>query len=181
MLTEDVDDLAEEKQLMGDTSIRVLGVVGLHIEIDLAVRPGSVMQHEFAGDDKSMLEHTVMSDISQRHVGMYDGIHRGVLTCMEEAHLGEYAYFTILQQPIVMSEHLHQISSRMRRDRQWLRAWRVPRPGPPDMSTFTTSSWRERDRHKKPVETWCVRESIMGQVVADEHIGLLTVIGLTQE
>jgi hypothetical protein len=49
------------------------------------------------------------------------------------------------------------------------------------MSIFTTSSWRERDRHRQPVETWCVRERIMGQVVANEHIGLLTVISLTQE
>jgi hypothetical protein len=67
-LTEDVDDLAEEHQSMGDTSICVLGVVDLHIEIDPAVRPGSVMQHEFAGDDMSMPEHTVMSDSSQRDV-----------------------------------------------------------------------------------------------------------------
>jgi hypothetical protein len=44
-LTEDVDDPIEEHQLMGDTStsICVLGVVDLHIEIDLDVRPGSVM------------------------------------------------------------------------------------------------------------------------------------------
>ena len=64
MLIEDVDDLAEEHQLMGDTSICVLGVVDLHIEIDPAVRPGSVIQHEFVGDDMSMLEHIVMSDSS---------------------------------------------------------------------------------------------------------------------
>jgi hypothetical protein len=49
------------------------------------------------------------------------------------------------------------------------------------MSTFTTSIRREMDCHRKPVETWCVRESIMGQVVADEHIGILTMISLTQE
>jgi hypothetical protein len=180
-LTEDVDDLAEEHQLMGDTSIGVLGVVDLHIEIDPAVRPGSVMQHEFAGDDRSMPEHTVMGDSSQSHAEMYGDIQRGIVPCREETHLGEYAYFTLLQQPIVMIEHLHQISSRMRRDRQWLRAWRVPRPRPPDMSTSTESSQRERDRHRQPVETWCVRESSMGQVVADEHIGLLAVISLTQE
>ena len=63
-LTEDVDDLAEEHLSMGDTSICVLGVVDLHIEIDPDVHPGSVMQHEFAGDDMSMPEHTMMSDIS---------------------------------------------------------------------------------------------------------------------
>ena len=59
---------------MGDTSICVLGVVDLHIEIDLAVRLGSVIQQEFAGDDMSMPEHTVMSDISQRDAEVYGGI-----------------------------------------------------------------------------------------------------------
>ena len=44
-LTEDVDDLTEEPQSMGDTSICVLGVVNINIEIDPAVRPSSVMQH----------------------------------------------------------------------------------------------------------------------------------------
>jgi len=70
-LIEDVDDLAEKHQSMGDTSICV---VDLHIEIDPAVCLGSVMQHEFAGDDMSMLEHTVMSDSSQRDVEVYGGI-----------------------------------------------------------------------------------------------------------
>jgi hypothetical protein len=46
---EDVGGLEEEHQLMGDTSICVLGVVDLHIGIDPAVHPRSVMQHEFAG------------------------------------------------------------------------------------------------------------------------------------
>ena len=42
-LIKDVDGLAEEHQLLGDTSICVLGVVDLHIEIDPVVRSGSVM------------------------------------------------------------------------------------------------------------------------------------------
>jgi hypothetical protein len=63
-LTEDVDDRADEHQLMGDTSICVLGVVELHIEIDPAVHPGSMMQHEFSRDDMSTSKHTMMSDIS---------------------------------------------------------------------------------------------------------------------
>jgi hypothetical protein len=63
-LIEDVDDRAYEHQLMGDTSICVLGVVEVHIEIDPSIRPGSVMQHEFSGDDMSTSEHTVMSDSS---------------------------------------------------------------------------------------------------------------------
>jgi hypothetical protein len=96
-LIEDVDDLAEEHQLMGDTSICVLGVVDLHVEVDPATCPGFVMQHEFSGDDKSMPEHTVMSYSSQRHAEMYCGIQRGVLSGREETHLGEYAGATPLQ------------------------------------------------------------------------------------
>jgi hypothetical protein len=49
---------------MGDSSICVLGVVELHIEIDPAIHSGSVMQHEFTGDEMSMPEHTMMSDTS---------------------------------------------------------------------------------------------------------------------
>jgi hypothetical protein len=117
-LTEDVDDLAEEHQSMGDTSICVLGVVDLHIEIDPTVHPGSVMQHEFAGDDMSMLEHTVMSDSSQRDVEVYGGIQRGIVPCREETHLGEYVDFTPLQQHIVVGDHLHHFSSCMV-DERW--------------------------------------------------------------
>jgi hypothetical protein len=64
-LIEDVGDLAEEHQLMEDTSICVLRAVDLHVEVDPAVCPGSMMQHESTGDDMSMPEHTVMSDSSQ--------------------------------------------------------------------------------------------------------------------
>jgi hypothetical protein len=73
------------------------------------------------------------------------------------------------------------MDNNMRIDRQWQRAWGVPRPRPPDMSIFTTSSRIEMDRHRYPVETWCVIESIMGQVIVDEHIGILTMISLTRE
>ena len=95
-LTWDVDDQAEEHQLIGDTSICVLGFVDLHIEIDPAIRLGSVIQHEFARDDMSMLEHTMMSDSSQRHAKMYGGIQRGVFPCREETHLGDHADATPL-------------------------------------------------------------------------------------
>jgi hypothetical protein len=54
MLLEDVGDLAEEHQLMEDTSIGVLREVDLHVEVDPIVRPGSMMQHESIGDDMSM-------------------------------------------------------------------------------------------------------------------------------
>jgi hypothetical protein len=54
-------------------------------------------------------------------------------------------------------------------------------PRPPDRSTFTASSRIEMDRHRQPVETWCVMVSTIGQMIADEHGGLPTVINLTQE
>ena len=73
------------------------------------------------------------------------------------------------------------MDSSMRRDRQWQRAWRVRGLRPPDRSTFTASSRIEVDRHRQPVETRCVMVSIIGQVIEDEHRGLLTMINLTQE
>jgi hypothetical protein len=89
-LIEDVGDLAEEHLLMEDTSTCVLRAVDLHVEVDPAVCPRSMMQHESMGDDMSMPEHTVMSDSSQVLAKMYGGIHRGVLPCREETHLWEY-------------------------------------------------------------------------------------------
>jgi hypothetical protein len=74
MLIEDVDDLAEEHQLMGDTSISILGVVDLHVEVDLAAHARSMMQHDSMRDDMSMPEYIVMSDSSQRHFEMYDEV-----------------------------------------------------------------------------------------------------------
>jgi hypothetical protein len=109
-LTEDVVDLVEEHQSMGDTSIFVLGVVDLHIDIDLAVCLGYVMQHEFAGDDMSIPEHTMMSDSSQRDVEVYGGIRRGIVPCREETHSGEYVDVTPLQQHIVVGDHLHHFA-----------------------------------------------------------------------
>jgi hypothetical protein len=53
-LIEDVGDLAEEHQLMEDTSICVPRAVDLHVEVDPAVCPGSMMQHESTGDNMSM-------------------------------------------------------------------------------------------------------------------------------
>jgi hypothetical protein len=258
-LTEDVDDLAEEHQLMGDTSIGVLGVVDLHIEIDPAVCPGSVMQHEFAGDDRSMPEHTVMRDSSQRHVEMYGGIQRGVLPGREGTHLGEHAGATPWQQHMILRPHLHYFSSclgegrwrvvyqqleellpivpddwglvmttgkklswipmdellveslgltkacdafqsysqllmfllacpstfiidsSMRRDRLWLREWRVSRLRLHDRGTFMTYSRSEVDCVRQTIETWYVTVSLIDQVMTDEHRGLQTVISPAQE
>jgi hypothetical protein len=66
----------------------------------------------------SMSEHTVRSGSSQRHAEMYGEIQRGILPCMEEIHLGEYADVTPLQQPIVVRDHLHHFSS-CREDERW--------------------------------------------------------------
>jgi hypothetical protein len=73
------------------------------------------------------------------------------------------------------------MDNNMRRDRQRQRAWRVHGPRPPDRSTFTASSRIEVDHHRQPVETWCVMVSTIGQMIADEHRELLTVISLIQE
>jgi hypothetical protein len=91
----DVGDLAEEHQLMEDTSICVLREVDLHVEVDPIVHSGSMMQHDSTRDDMSMPEHTMMNDSSQRHVEMYGGIQRGVLPCREETHIGEHADATL--------------------------------------------------------------------------------------
>jgi hypothetical protein len=253
----DVGDLAEEHQLMEGTPICVLRALDLHVEVDPAIRLGSMMQHESAGDDMSMPGHIVMSDSSQRPAKICSQIQTDVWDCREETHLGEYANFTLLQQPIVMREHLHHINSCMgdegwglvdlpleellsvvlddwgpvmttdehlawgpvderlvetlgltkacdvlqvysqlqrfllafpdtfiidnstRRDRQWQRAWRVSRSRPHDKSTFTAYSRSEVDRVRQTFETWCVMVSIIGQVTANEHRGLPTVISKT--
>ena len=96
---------------MEDTSICVLRVVDLHVKVDPVVCLGSMMQLESTGDNMSMSEHTVISDSSQVHAEMYGGIHRGVLPCREETHLGEHAEATPLQQHMVMRYHLHCFSS----------------------------------------------------------------------
>jgi hypothetical protein len=49
------------------------------------------------------------------------------------------------------------------------------------MSIFTTPSQIEVDSHRYPVESQCVMGSIIGQVIVDEHRGLLTMINLTNE
>jgi hypothetical protein len=109
---EDVGDLAEECQLMEDTSICVPRAVDLHVEVDPSV------QHESTGDDMSTSEHTVMSDSSQRHAEMYGGIQTGIVTCREETHLGEHVDVTPFQQHLVVRDHLHHISSCMG-DERW--------------------------------------------------------------
>jgi hypothetical protein len=59
----------------------------------------------------TILLHAMMSDSSQVHVKMYDGIQRGVLPCRKETHLGEHADTTPLQQYMVIRSHLHHFSS----------------------------------------------------------------------
>jgi hypothetical protein len=117
-LIEDVGDLAEEHHLMEDTSICVSRAVDLHVEVDPTVCPGSMMQHEFTGDDMSMLEHTVINDNSQVHAEVYGGIQRGVLPCGKERCLGEHAEATPLQQHMVMRYHLHRFNTCVG-DRRW--------------------------------------------------------------
>jgi hypothetical protein len=209
-LIEDVGDLAEEHQLMEDISICVLRAVDLHVEVDPAVCPGSMMQHESTGDDMSMSEHTVMRDSSQSHAEMYGGIQRGIVPCREETHLGEHADVTPLQQHLVMRDHLHHISSCMGDER-----WRLVEQQLEELlpvvldgwdSVVTTGeylSWIPMDELlveslglTKACDTFqsysqlqiCllsffdtfIIDNSMRRI-ADEHRGLLTVISLTQE
>jgi hypothetical protein len=63
----------------------------------------------------SMQEHTVVSDRSQRYVEMYNKIQRGVLVCMEEAHLAGRGDASPSQHHIVLIDHLPCTS----RDERW--------------------------------------------------------------
>jgi hypothetical protein len=117
-LLEDVGDPAEEHQLMEDASISVPRTVDLHVEVDPAVCPRSMMQHESTRDDMSIPKHTVISDSSQVHAKMYGEIQRGVLPCREETHLGKHVEATPLQQHVVMRSPLHHLSSCMG-DERW--------------------------------------------------------------
>jgi hypothetical protein len=209
-LIEGVDDLAEEHQLMEDTSLCAPRAVDLHVGVDPAVCPGSMMQHESTGDDMSMPEHTVMSDSSQVHAEMYGGIQRGIVPCREETHLGEHADVTLLQQHLVMRDHLHHISSCMGDD-----SWRLVEQQLEELlpvvldgwdSVMTTGehlSWIPRDEllvESLGLTKACDAFQSYSQLqicllsfsdtfiidnsmrrIADEHIGLLTVISLTQE
>jgi hypothetical protein len=127
---EDFGDLAEERQLMEDTSICVLRAVDLHVEVNPSV------QHESTRDDMSISEHTVMSDSSQRHAEMYGGIQRGLVTCREETHLGEHVNATPLQQHLVMRDHFPHISSCMGDER-----WRLVEPQLEELLPVLLDGW----------------------------------------
>jgi hypothetical protein len=94
------------------------------------------MQHESTGDDMSMPGHTVMSDSSQRHVEICSQIRTDVRYCGEETNLGEYADFTLLQQPIVIREHLHYISSCMGYE-----GWRLVDPALEELLPVVLDDW----------------------------------------
>jgi hypothetical protein len=49
---------------------------------------------------------------------MYGGIHRGIVPCREETHLGEYVDVNPLQQHIVVGDHLYHFSGCMG-DERW--------------------------------------------------------------
>jgi hypothetical protein len=57
----------------------------------------------------------------------------------------------------------------------------VSRSRPLDRSTFMTYSKSEVHRVRQTIETLCMIMGIIGQAIADEHIGILTVISLIQE
>jgi hypothetical protein len=73
------------------------------------------------------------------------------------------------------------IDNSMRKDRSWLRAWRVSRPRLHDRSTFMAYNRSKVDRVRQTIETWCVMVRIIDQVTTDKHRGLSTVISPTHE
>jgi hypothetical protein len=79
-----------------------------------------MMLQEYTEDYMSMQEHTMVSDSSQRHVEVYNGIHRDTLDGREETYLIEHGYSSLLQQCIDLGDHLHSINSCMSDD-----GWRV--------------------------------------------------------
>jgi hypothetical protein len=141
---------------------------------------------------------------------MYGGIQRGVLTCREETHLGEYANVTHLQQHIVVGDHLHHFNNCMGDER-----WRLVDQQSQGLlsvvldgwdSVMTTGehlSWIPMDKllvESLGLTKACdafqsysqlqicllsfsdtfIIDNSMRRIV-DEHRGLLTVISLTQE
>jgi hypothetical protein len=206
----DVDDLAEENQMMDDTSIHVLRVVDLHVEVDPAVCPGYMMQHESAGDNMGRPENTVRSASPQRHAELYDEIQRGIVPCREETHLAEYADVTHSQQHIVVGDHLHRFSSCMG-DGRWRVVYQqleelllvVPDDWSLVMTTGENLSWIPMDEllveslgfigaggifhlYSQPqisllsFSDTFIIDNSMRRI-ADDHRGLLSVISLTQE
>jgi hypothetical protein len=89
--------------------------------------------------------------------------------------------YSQLQMFLLSHPNTFIIDKNIRRDRPWLRAWRVSRPRLHDRSTFTAYDRSEVDHVRQTVETWCVMVSIIDQVMTDEHRGPLTVISFTQE
>jgi hypothetical protein len=56
--------------------------------------------------------------------------------------------YSQLQMSLLPFSDTFIMDNSMRRDRQWLRAWRVTRPRPPDRSTLKAFSRIEVDRHR---------------------------------
>jgi hypothetical protein len=151
-----------------------------------------------------------MSGNSQRHAEMYEEIQRSIVPCREETHLWEHADVTPLQQHLVMRDHLHHISSCMG-DERWrliekqleellllvLDGWDSI------MTTGEYLSWilmdellveslgltKAWDAFQSYSQLWICLSSFFDTFIidnsmrriADEHRGLLTVIGLTEE
>jgi hypothetical protein len=119
-----------------DTSICVLGLVDLHVEVDPVVHPGSMMLQEYTGDYMSMQGHTMMSGSSQRHVEVYSGIQGDALDCREETYLGEHGDSSPLQQYIDLGDHLHSSNRCMSDD-----GWRVIDQQFVELPTVVPDGW----------------------------------------
>jgi hypothetical protein len=74
---------------------------------------------------------------------------------------GTFQSYSQLQMFLLARPNTFIIDNNIRRDRSWLRAWRVSRLRLHDRSTFTTYNRSEVDHVRQTVETWCVMMSII--------------------
>ena len=158
----------------------------------------------------SMSEHTVMSDSSRRDAKVYGGIQRGIVPCREETHSGEYGDVTPMQQHIVVGDHLHHFN-RCMVDERWRLVEKqleellpvILDGGDSVMTIGEHLSWIPMEEllvESLGLTKACDTSQSYSQLhicllsfsdtfiidmsmrrIADEHIGILTLISLTQE
>jgi hypothetical protein len=98
------------------TSICVLGLVNIHVEVDPAVHLGYVMMQEDMGACMTIPRHMMIRDSTQEHAEVYSGIQGDALDCREETYVVEHGDSSPLQQYIVLGDHLHSSSNYMSDD-----------------------------------------------------------------
>jgi hypothetical protein len=104
------------KGIYEDTSIWVLGMVDIHVEVDPIVHPLYMMMQHDTKACMSIEGHTMLSGSSLGHVEVYSGIHGNALECKEETYLVEHGDSSPLQQYMDLAHHLLSSNSYMSDD-----------------------------------------------------------------